>query len=186
MRIGSLSSNYNEAVKWGETPEIQISAQRKAENAMTDRYILGIQEQAKKDAKAGVYMSEDYVQYSLSHMRRTVSPNRSKPVAQAAAFIQKASNRYGTLLAKLLGGYSMKAYVGGFYPTAEVYAPNGEMIAAQTCAGTWIEVQTEAETKLIDASTEVYAEAYRAARAEMKTATSTPVGDSTSSVEFRA
>ena len=184
MRIGGLG--ISEATKWGETPKIQMSAQKKAENAMTDSYISGIQEQAKKDAKAGVYMSEDYVQYSLSHMKRTVSPNRSKSVAQAVAYIQKASNGYGTLLARLLDGYSMKAYVGGFHPTAEVYAPNGEMIAAQTCAGTWIDVQTEAETKLIDASTAVYAEAYSAARAEMKAASTVTTGESGAGVDLRA
>lgn len=52
MQIGGLRTS--EAAKWGETPQIQMSAQKQAENAMTDRYILGIQEQAKKDAKAGV------------------------------------------------------------------------------------------------------------------------------------
>ena len=184
MQIGGL--RISEAAKWGETPQIQMSAQKQAENAMTDRYILGIQEQAKKDAKAGVYMSEDYVQYSLSHMRRTVSPNRSKPVAQAAAYIQKASSRYGTLLARLIGGYSMKAYVGGLHPTAEVYALNGEMIAAQTCDGSWIEIQTKAETKLIDASTDIYAKAYSAARAEMKAAAQVPMEGTATSVDIRA
>ena len=47
MQIGGL--RISEAAKWGETPQIQMSAQKQAENAMTDRYILGIQEQAKKD-----------------------------------------------------------------------------------------------------------------------------------------
>ncbi len=155
---------------------------------MTDSYIAGIQEQAKKDAKAGVYMSEDYVQYSLSHMRKTVSPDRFKSIAQTIAFIRKASSQYGTLLANLFGGYSMKAYVGGLHPTAEVYAPNGEMIAAQTCDGTWTKIQTEAETKLIDASTRVYAEAYKAARAEMKAAAQvqTQLNAGTASVDIRA
>lgn len=102
-------------------------------------------------------------------MKKTVSPNRSRSIAQSAAYIQKASNRYGTLLAKLFEGYSMKADVGELYSIAEVYAPNGEIIAAQTCGGAWIKIQTEAETKLIDTSTEVYAKAYSAAaRTEMK------------------
>lgn len=167
VRIGSPSGGYNGAVKWGETPEIQMSAKKKAQKAMTDGFVEQIKEIAAKDAQKGVYMSEDYVQHSRSHMRRTVSPNRSKPIAQAAAFIQKASNSYGTLLAKLLGGCSMKAYTGGLTPTAEVYAPNGEMIAAYTTAGTWIEIQTEAETKFLSESAGVYLEAYRAARAEI-------------------
>ena len=184
MHIGGL--RISEAAKWGETPQIQMSAQKQAENAMTDRYILGIQEQAKKDAKAGVYMSEDYVQYSLSHMRRTVSPNRSKPVAQAAAYIQKASSRYGTLLARLLGGYSMKAYVGGLHPTAEVYAPNGDMIAAYTTAGTWKEIPTAAEEKFMSEAASVYLEAFRAARAEMKSGSQTTASGSEAGIDLRA
>ena len=160
---------------------------KKVENAMTDRYIAGIQEQAKKDAQKGVYMSEDYVKYSLSYVEKTVSPNRNKAIAQTTAYIQKASNGYGALLAKLFKGYSMKAYIGGFYPTAEVYAPNGEMIAAKTCGGTWTNIQTEAETKLIDASTEVYAKAYSAARAEMKANTQTQIqyNDDTAVLDIR-
>ena len=168
MKIGGL--RISEAAKWGETPEIQRAANKTAQNAMTDGFVEQIKEMAKKVAEKGVYMSDEFGQMRLAQMRKHVSPNRSKPVAQAAAYIQKASNRYGTLLARLLGGYSMKAYVGGLHPTAEVYAPNGEMIAAQTCDGSWIEIQTKAETKLIDASTDIYAKAYSAARAEMKAA----------------
>ena len=70
--------------------------------------------------------------------------------------------------------------------TAEVYAPNGEMIAAQTCDGSWIEIQTKAETKLIDASTDIYAKAYSAARAEMKAAAQVPMEGTATSVDIRA
>ena len=184
MRIGGLG--ISEATKWGETPEIQRAANKTAQNAMTDGFVGQIKEMAKKDAQKGVYMSDEFGQMRLAQMRKYVSPNRSKPVAQAAAYIQKASNRYGTLLARLLGGYSMKAYVGGLHPTAEVYAPNGEMIAAQTCDGSWIEIQTKAETKLIDASTDIYAKAYSAARAEMKAAAQVPMEGTAASVDIRA
>lgn len=184
MRIGGLG--ISEAAKWGETPEIQRAANKTAQNAMTDGFVEQIKEMAKKDAEKGVYMSDEFGQMRLAQMRKHVSPNRSKPVAQAAAYIQKASNRYGTLLARLLGGYSMKAYVGGLHPTAEVYAPNGEMIAAQTCDGSWIEIQTKAETKLIDASTDIYAKAYSAARAEMKAAAQVPMEGTATSVDIRA
>ena len=184
MRIGGLG--ISEAAKWGETPEIQRAANKTAQNAMTDGFVEQIKEMAKKDAEKGVYMSDEFGQMRLAQMRKHVSPNRSKPVAQAAAYIQKASNRYGTLLARLLGGYSMKAYVGGLHPTAEVYAPNGEMIAAQTCDGSWIEIQTKAETKLIDASTDIYAKAYSAARAEMNAAPQATAGGSEAGIDLRA
>ena len=184
MRIGGLG--ISEATKWGETPEIQRTANKTAQNAMTDGFVGQNKEMAKKDAQKGVYMSDEFGQMRLAQMRKYVSPNRSKPDAQAPAYIQKASSRYGTLLARLLGGYSMKAYVGGLHPTAEVYAPNGEMIAAQTSDGSWIETQTKAETKLIDASTDIYAKAYSAARAEMKAAAQVPMEGTATSEDIRA
>ena len=183
MRIGGLG--ISEAAKWGETPEIQRSAQKTAEKAMTDGFVSQIQEMAKKDAQKGVYMSEDFVQYRLSYMKRTVSPNRTQAVARAMASMQRAANQYGTLLMKLLDGYSMEAHIG-MHPTAEVYAPNGEMIAAQTTGGQWIDIQTEAESKFLDECTMVYLEAYRSARAEIKAAAQAPAQPAVGSVELRA
>ena len=184
MQIGGL--RISEAAKWGETPEIQRAANKTAQNAMTDGFVGQIKEMAKKDAQKGVYMSDEFGQMRLAQMRKYVSPNRSKPVAQAAAYIQKASNRYGTLLARLLGGYSMKAYVGGLHPTAEVYAPNGEMIAAYTTAGTWKEIPTAAEEKFMSEAASVYLEAFRAARAEMKSASQATAGGSEAGIDLRA
>ena len=184
MRIGGLG--ISEAAKWGETPEIQRAANKTAQNAMTDGFVEQIKEMAKKDAEKGVYMSDEFGQMRLAQMRKHVSPNRSKPVAQAAAYIQKASNGYGTLLARLLGGYSMKAYVGGLHPTAEVYAPNGEMIAAYTTAGTWKEIPTAAEEKFMSEAASVYLEAFRAARAEMKSASQATAGGSEAGIDLRA
>ena len=184
MRIGGLG--ISEATKWGETPEIQRAADKTAQNAMTDGFVERIKEMAKKDAQKGIYMSDEFGQLRLSQMRKHVSPNRSKSVAQAAAFIQRASNMYGTLIAKLLGGYSMKAYVGGLYPTAEVYAPNGEMIAAYTTAGTWKEIPTAAEEKFMSEAASVYLDAFRAARAEMKATSPVTTGESGAGVDLRA
>ena len=184
MRIGGLG--ISEAAKWGETPKIQRAANKTAQNAMTDGFVGQIKEMAKKDAQKGVYMSDEFGQMRLAQMRKYVSPNRSKPVAQAAAYIQKASNRYGTLLARLLGGYSMKAYVGGLHPTAEVYAPNGEMIAAYTTAGTWKEIPTAAEEKFMSEAASVYLEAFRAARAEMKSGSQATAGGSEAGIDLRA
>ena len=53
MRIGGFG--FSEAAKWGETQEIQRSAQKTAEKAMTDGFISQIQEMAKTDAQKGVY-----------------------------------------------------------------------------------------------------------------------------------
>lgn len=99
--------------------------------------------------------------------------------------MQRAANQYGTLLMKLLDGYSMEAHIG-MHPTAEVYAPNGEMIAAQPCTGQWIDIQTEAESKFLDECTMVYLDAYRAARAEINAAAQTPAQPAAGLVDLRA
>ena len=80
----------------------------------------------------------------------------------------------------------MKAYVGGLHPTAEVYAPNGEMIAAYTTAGTWKEIPTAAEEKFMSEAASVYLEAFRAARAEMKSASQATAGGSEAGIDLRA
>ena len=80
----------------------------------------------------------------------------------------------------------MKAYVGGLHPTAEVYAPNGEMIAAYTTAGTWKEIPTAAEEKFMSEAASVYLEAFRAARAEMKSGSQATAGGSEAGIDLRA
>lgn len=180
MQIGG--SGPKEAAKWGETPEIQRTAQKTAEKAMTDAFVSQIQEMAKKDAEKGLYMSKEFVQYRSSYMKRTVSPNPSRPVAQAMSLLQKSVNQYGTFLQKLLGGYSMEVHIGT-HPTVELFAPNGEMIAAQTSGGQWIELHTEAEEKFMGESTMVYLKAYRAARAEIKAAAQAPVQSAAGTVD---
>ena len=112
---------------------------------------------------------------SIGHlnMKQTVSPNRSRPVAQAMSLLQKSVNQYGTFLQKLLGGYSMEVHIGT-HSTVALFAPNGEIIAAQTSGGQRIELHMETEEKFMGESTMVYLKAYRAARAEIEAAAQAP------------
>ena len=67
--------------------------------------------------------------------------------------------------------YSIKVQGGRVGQTAEIYSPDGEMIAGYNSLGSgWTEIQTKAESKFLDNATVVYAEAYRQARAGLKAA----------------
>lgn len=186
----SATRNYSGVIKWDGSPEIKKSTQQTVGKAMTDGFVEKIKEMAKKDAQKGVYMSDEFTQMKQARKKTYVSPDRSGLQGRVMSFMQKAAaggNR-GTLLMRLLGGYSMKAYLGACpqYNTAEVYASNGELVGAYTSGGQWIEMPTEAESKFLGDTDLVYFEAYRAARAEMNASSQAPVCNSTSSVEFRA
>ena len=127
MQIGGLGTNSTATL--GGTSQIQKSAKKTVENAMTDGFVEQIKEMARKDAQTGVYMSDEFAQMRQAYKTRYVSPNRSGLQGQVMSFMQRAAmggNR-GNFLMRLLGGYSMKASLGihSQYNTAEVFAPNG-------------------------------------------------------------
>lgn len=173
MKIDNLSNRNREAIKWGETPEIQKKADKTAKNAMSDGFVEQIKEYAKKDAQKGVYMSDDFIQFRLAHMDKSVSPNRSGPVAQVTTLLQDAAKEYDPrleLLDMMLGKYSVKGRITPTSQTAEIYSPDGEMIAGyNSLGGGWHMVQTEAESKFLGEAASVYAQAFKEARTDMNT-----------------
>ena len=183
MRIGGLG--INKAAQQSNTSEIQKSAKKTVQKAMTDGYIEQIKEMAKRDAQNGTYMSDEFLQVKQAY----ISPNRSGLQGQAMSIMQRAATggSRGSLLMRLLGGYSMKAFFGACpqYNTAEVYASNGELVGAYTSGGQWIEMPTEAESKFLAESDSVYFEAYRAARAEMNAASQATTGSSGAGMDLR-
>ena len=60
------------------------------------------------------------------------------------------------------------------------------MIAAYTTAGTWKEIPTAAEEKFMSEAASVYLEAFRAARAEMKSGSQTTASGSEAGIDLRA
>ncbi len=91
----------------------------------------------------------------------------------------------GNLLSMLLGDYSMKAWMGRLVTTAEVYAPNGKMIAAFNSDGGWTEISTEAEYQFLSQADQIYSEAFKKARAEINAATKSPVAETGTSFDTR-
>lgn len=212
-QLNSMTANYSEAAKWGETPLIQQKAAVTAKNAMTDEYVAKLQEQARKDARLGVGMSEKAIQMQHSQMNQYVSPDRSA-MAQADHVLQGlASAEEENVLLQFLdrmlginakvwhnsdkqtfvtmrgmaGNCSGKVHYDPLGQTAEIYSSDGEMIASYNSNGAgWTIDQTAAETKFLQESGILYAQAYKAARAEMKYAAQNPAAAGGEAASFNA
>ena len=78
----------------------------------------------------------------------------------------------------------MKAWVGGLVDTAEIYAPNGEMIAGYNSNGGWTEISTEAEYQFLHQADQIYSDAFKEARAEINAAAKSPTPESAGGAGF--
>ena len=215
MQISGVN-NPLEAAKWGKTPIIQKKAVEASKNAMTDDFVTKLQELARRDAQKGAGgMSQEAIGFCHAQMGKYVSPDRSAPIAQMTQELQKAEKAHkgedptleflDRMLAQLKGKgrperivKSFSGLAGGcsgdLHSTPEnqvatVYSPDGEAIAQyNTSGGGWMNLTTRAENQFLRESSDVYVQAYKAARAEMNAAkTSTPSTTfSESTVDFRA
>ena len=70
--------------------------------------------------------------------------------------------------------------------TAEIYAPNGEMIAGYNSNGGWTEVSTEAEYQFLNQADQIYYDAFKEARAEINAAAENPAAEPASETAFDA
>lgn len=187
--VSPLSNSTGAPVKWGQSPKTQKAEKRTAESAMTDGFIARIKEYAKEDAKRGVYMSPEFNQMRLTHMKQCVSPDRSGPKAEVMSAIQAALKEPHPLLQaleimldKLSGGGSANLKISGVHQAAEVFAPNGESIAFYSSNNGWMDIQTKEEHKYYSETASVYLQAYREARAEMKM--EAPAAEAASGISF--
>ena len=164
-----------------------------AKSAMTDSFIERIKSLAKEDAQKGIYMDKGYLQLQHSQMKQYISPDRSGPMAQATQVLQavakeddprlellnsllrrlsgKIQRKDGQTLVslgKMSGNCFGKIHHNSGGQTAEVYAPNDEAVASYNSnGGGWTVIQTQEELKSQGEADAVYAQAFRAARAEL-------------------
>lgn len=182
MQIRSYVSSVIacDQAKFEKTPAVKRAAKKEAQAALTGDVIAQIKEHARKDAQVNVYQQKDYIQMINAQKQQRVSPDRQEAVSRAALAMNRAAKGTGggDLLSMLLGPYSMKAWVGGRVTTAEVYAPNGEMIAAFNSDGGWTEISTETEYQFLNQADEIYLEAFKEARAEIRAAAESSGGAS--------
>lgn len=188
MRIGGLG--ISEATKWGKTPEIQRAADKTTQNAMTDGFVEQIKEIARKDAEKGICMDKEYLQLRDARMKKYISPDRSGPMTQvnsAMKALAQEQKRIDAFLDRLLGNCSAKVKGDPIGQTAEIYSSEGEVIASyNSFDGGWTVIPTKAESSFIDESGDIYMQAFREARAEMKAASTVTTGESGAGVDLRA
>lgn len=190
--VSPLSGRSGAPVKWGQSHKIQKAEKRTAEKAMTDGFIERIRAYAKEDARKGVYMSPEFNQMRLAHMKQYVSPDRDGPKAEVMSAIRAALQEphpmlqaLEKMLEKLAGGCSANLKISGVQQAAEVYAPNGENIASySSLGGGWTDIQTKEEHRFFSASTMAYMQAYREARAEMRAAAGASAAASANEAAF--
>ena len=192
MQIQNYVRSYVSSViardkaKFEKSPAVIKAAKEEAQAALTDDVVAQIKEHAKKDAQVNVYQQKDYIQMINSHKQQRVSPNRQEAISRATLAINSAPKGKGSadLLSMLLGEYSMKAWVGGLVDTAEIYAPNGEMIAGYNSNGGWTEISTEAEYQFLHQADQIYSDAFKEARAEINAAAKSPTPESAGGAGF--
>lgn len=192
MQINGYMKSYINGIiardhaKFEKTPAIKKAAQETVKGALTDDVVERIKEHAKKDAQVNVYQQKDYIKLINEYKQERVSPNRQEAVSRATLAMNSAAKGKvgGDLLSMLLGEYSMKAWMGGLVTTAEVYAPNGEMISAFNSDGGWTEIPTETEYQFMHQADQIYYEAFKEARAEIESAAKSPVSESASGASF--
>jgi len=142
-------------------------------------------------------MSQEAINLCHAQMGKYVSPDRSAPIAQMTQELQKAEKAHkgedptleflDRMLAQLKGKgrperivKSFSGLAGGcsgdLHSTPEnqvatVYSPDGEAMAQyNTSGGGWMNLPTRAENQFLRDSTDVYKQAWDAARAEIKNA----------------
>ncbi|MCX4372498.1 MAG: hypothetical protein OSJ58_11865 [Dysosmobacter sp.] len=172
--------------KFEKSPAVKKAAQKEAQAALSDDVVAQIKEHAKKDAQVNVYMQKDYIRMINAHKQQRVSPDRQEAISRATLAINSAARGKGSsdLLSMLLGKYSMNAWIGGLVDTAEIYAPNGEMIASYNSSGGWTEISTEAEYQFLHQADQIYHDAFREARAEINAAAKSPAPEPTGETTF--
>ena len=165
------------STKFSREDTVEISGKKDAENtsattefenntSLPDAVVENIRRMAREDAKKGVYMDEEYVAYRYAYKNQHISPDRPKLLMglnKILSTLPRIVNRFQTF--SLMG---CRATVDFYSSFSAFYNSNGEKIMTCDSDGDVMEFPTKAESKYYSETTAVYAEAYDAARAEMK------------------
>ena len=179
MRIGGIN-NPLQAARWGETPIIKKKAVEASKNAMTDDFVKKLQELARRDAQKGEGMSQEAIDLRFAQMTQELQKAEKahkgedptlefldRMVAQLKA--KGRPERIVKSFSGLAGGCSGDLHSTSENQVATVYSPDGEAMAQyNTSGGGWMNLPTTAENQFLRDSTDVYMQAWDAARAEIK------------------
>lgn len=191
MTINNIPSSFR-AANTITPPQVKASEEGlfkpitvKVSEALSDNYIEQIKAQARTDAAKGSYMDgydksprTGFSAIRDAQMKQYVSPDRATPISRVSAALND-SNRIWNLgenILDLIGiPCTAKVSIGlVFGKSAQIYNQDGEMIAAYSDRrGGWFDIPTADETRFQYESTQIYYEAYNAAKAEINAAQQT-------------
>ena len=165
------------STKFSREDTVEISGKKDAENtsattefenntSLPDEFVKTIREMAKEGAQKGVYKGDEYIAFMNAYKKQHISPDRPKLLMglnKILSTLPRIVNRFQTF--SLMG---CRATVDFYSSFSAFYNSNGEKIMTCDSDGDVMEFPTKAESKYYSETTAVYAEAYDAARAEMK------------------
>ena len=167
------------STKFSREDTVEISGKKDAENtsattefenntSLPDEFVKTIREMAKEGAQKGVYKGDEYIAFMNAYKKQHISPDRPKLLMglnKILSTLPRIVNRFQTF--SLMG---CRATVDFYSSFSTFYNSNGEKIMTCDSDGDVMEFPTKAESKYYSETTALYAEAYDAARAEMKAA----------------
>ncbi|MDO4720123.1 MAG: hypothetical protein Q4A78_05635 [Peptostreptococcaceae bacterium] len=156
---------------------LELSNSGKKKNGLSSDVINTIREFAKRDAKIGDYMSDEYNNFQRTYVKNNISPDRSALMAKASPLVPSSKDGirsffkyYGlpdvSLIDILLGSERYTASRKMNY--VSVKDKNGVEVLSWSQNAGWLSHPSPEEEAFWDAETAIYAEAFSEARAEMR------------------
>lgn len=163
-------NNINDVLEIDTNDSVEGPLCERVELALTDEFVEQIKDFARHDAEVNSYMRSGYMDFSAAYTKTHISPERDSAVARVSAFVEDCSLTDGVIEKHVLclvePLYFADVSVGYHQITANIYDENGIMIAGYNSTDDhWAAVPTFEEMQFGYVEGQIYATAYREARA---------------------
>lgn len=165
-------NNINDVFEIDTRDAAEAPLCEQAELALTDGFVEQVKDYARRDAEVDIYMQSGYIDFVSAYKKTHILPERDAAIARVSAFIKDRSLTDGVVDSHVLclvePLYFADVSVGYQQKTANIYDENGIMIAGyNSMDDQWTAVETFAERQFHHVVDQIYAAAYREARAEL-------------------
>lgn len=152
--------------------EIMAPPCEKVRRALTEEFIVSVKAYAERDAEANHYMQDDYHEMETDYMHTHISPDRETAIERVSDLMKTYANADGSLenhVLCLIEPFCFASiHLSEGYAIAHIYDIYGFMIASYSSAGgSWTSMWTLEEWQFTYTVNQIYAAAYREARAKL-------------------
>lgn len=145
----------------------------KVRQALTEEFAANVKAYAERDAAVNIYMQEDYHEMERDYMRSQISPQREPAMERVSNLMNQyagADRPPGNhVLCLIEPFYFASITASDGYAAAHIYDVYGRMIASYNSynsdGGPWTDIWTLEELQFSYQANQIYAAAYREARA---------------------